>query len=34
MPIAAKPKSRNKPEVGIDDKKALDFIRQGEPAPG
>lgn len=33
MPIAAKPKSRNKPEVGIDDKKALDFIRQGGSRP-
>lgn len=40
MPVAAKPKSRNKPETGFDDKKALDFIRQGgsqsqdeKPAP-
>ena len=28
MPVAPKPKSR-KPESSLDDKKALDFIRQG-----
>lgn len=33
MPVAAKPKSRNKPELVIDEKKALDFILQGGSQP-